>query len=269
MSRTAEVLIPASVDEAVSAFGDGSGVTVIGGGTIVMPELAGRRTSVSKALILSRAGLAGIVREGGTVKIGAATPLQALVGATPDPLSTAAQRVGDYEIRGQATIGGNLCAGPGRDTPRGDLQAPLIALAASLRTVGAGGEQVQLAEDFLASGPGGRLVLEIEFLEPTRGVYVSMGRPHAHVYTVLSCACAESADGIRVAIGGAGPIGARATSVERALADGASPENAAAKVLDDVEPEDDALASAWYRRKALPALVSRALTDLGRGNAWS
>ena len=117
MSRTAEVLIPASVDEAVSAFGDGSGVTVIGGGTIVMPEFASGRTSVSKALILSRAGLAGIVRDGGTVKIGAATPLEALVGATPDPLSTAAQRVGDYEIRGQATIGGNLCAGPGRETP--------------------------------------------------------------------------------------------------------------------------------------------------------
>ena len=267
MSRTAEVLIPASVDEAVSAFGDGSGVTVIGGGTIVMPELAGHRTSVSKALLLWRAGLAVIERGGGAVKIGAATPLQALVGATPDPLSTAAQRVGDYEIRGQATIGGNLCAGPGRDTPRGDLQAPLIALAASVRTVGAGGEQVLPVEDFLASGPGGRLVLEIEFLEPTRGVYVSMGRPHAHVYTVLSCACAESADGIRVAIGGAGPIGARATSVERALADGASPENAAAKVLDDVEPEDDALASAWYRRKVLPKLVSRALTDLAKESA--
>ena len=267
MTQTAEVLVPTSVDEAISAFGDGSGVTVIGGGSIVMPELAGRRISVSKALILSRAGLAGIVRDGATVKIGAATPLEALVGATPDPLSTAAQRVGDYEIRGQATIGGNLCAGPGRDTPRGDLQAPLIALAASVRTVGAGGEQVQPVEDFLASGPAGRLVLEIEFAEPTRGVYVSMGRPHAHVYTVLSVACAESGDGLRVAIGGAGPIGARAPSVERALAGGASPENAAAKVLDDVEPEDDALASAWYRRRALPKLVARALTDLAKESA--
>jgi CO/xanthine dehydrogenase FAD-binding subunit len=105
MSHTAEVLIPASVGEAVSASGDGYGVTVIGGGTIVMPELASRRTSVSKALILSRAGLASIVRDGGTVKIGAATPLEALVGATPDPLSTAAQRVGDYEIRGHRAGG--------------------------------------------------------------------------------------------------------------------------------------------------------------------
>jgi carbon-monoxide dehydrogenase medium subunit len=267
MSHTAEVLVPASVDEAVSAFGDGSGVIVIGGGTIVMPDLASGRTSVSKALILSRAGLAGIVRDGGTVKIGAATTLEALVGATPDPLSTAAQRVGDYEIRSQATIGGNLCAGPGRDTPRGDLQAPLIALAATVRSAGAAGERVEPVEEFLASGPAGRLVLEIEFAEPVHGVYVSMGRPHAHVYTVLSVACAESGDGIRVAIGGAGPVGARAASVERALAEGASPEDAAARVLDDVEPEDDALASAWYRRKTLPKLVSRALGDLGKERA--
>lgn len=267
MTRTAEVLVPTSVGEAVSLFRDGSGVTVIGGGTIVMPELARRQTSVSTALILSRAGLAGIARDGGTIRIGAATPLEALVGATPDPLSTAAQRVGDYEIRGQATIGGNLCAGPGGETPRGDLQAPLIALAARVRTAGAGGERVQPVEDFLASWPSGRLVLEIEFDEPIRGVYASMGRPHAHVYTVLSVACVECADGIRVAVGGAGPIGARAPSVERALADGASPEDAAARVLDDLEPEDDALASAWYRRKALPKLVFRALTDLAEGSA--
>lgn len=264
MARGAEVLVPTSVDEAVTAFGDGSGVTVIGGGTIVMPELAARQTSVSKALVLSRAGLAGVVRDGGTVKIGAATPLEALVGTTPDPLSTAAQRVGDYEIRGQATIGGNLCAGPGRETPRGDLQAPLIALAASVRTAGAGGERVEPIEDFLASGPNGRLVLEIEFPEPTRGVYVSMGRPHAHVYTVLSVACAESPGGLRVAVGGAGPVGLRAASVERALADGASAEEAAARVLEDVEPEDDALASAWYRMRSLPKLVLRALIEFGK-----
>ena len=142
MSPAAEVLVPTSVADAISAFGDGSGITVIGGATIVMPEVNAFRASISKALMLSEAGLAGIRRHGGTVTIGAATTLEALVGNAPDPLSTAAQRVGDYEIRGQATIGGNLCAGPGRETPRGDLQAPLIALAATVRTVGAGGEQV-------------------------------------------------------------------------------------------------------------------------------
>jgi len=37
---------------------------------------------------------------------------------------------------------------------------------------------------------------------------------------------------------------------------------AAAKTLDGVDPHDDALASAWYRRQVLPGLVERALNDL-------
>ena len=32
-------MIPTTPDEAVAAFGDGDGVTVLAGGTIVMPEL--------------------------------------------------------------------------------------------------------------------------------------------------------------------------------------------------------------------------------------
>ena len=264
MSRTAEVLVPHSVDEAVSAFGDGSDVTVIGGGTIVMPELARRKLSVSRALILSEAGLSGVVREGGAVRIAAATQLEDLIGTTPEPLSGAAQRIGDYELRGQATIGGNLCAGPGRDAPRGDLQAPLIALGATVRSGGPGGKEGEAVEDFLASGPSGRLVLEIEVSEPVRGVYMSMGRPHAHVYTLFGVACAKTADGIRIAIGGASSVAVRASSVEQALAAGASVEEAAGKVLDDVEPADDALASGWYRSKTLPTLVARALNDLAR-----
>jgi CO/xanthine dehydrogenase FAD-binding subunit len=53
--------------------------------------------------------------------------------------------------------------------------------------------------------------------------------------------------------------------VEDALAAGASAEDAAKKALDDAQPQDDALASAWYRQRLLPVLVRRALDDLGGG----
>jgi CO/xanthine dehydrogenase FAD-binding subunit len=36
-------------------------------------------------------------------------------------------------------------------------------------------------------------------------------------------------------------------------------------VLDDADPQDDALASAWYRERTLPLLVRRALDDLQGG----
>jgi CO/xanthine dehydrogenase FAD-binding subunit len=39
-------------------------------------------------------------------------------------------------------------------------------------------------------------------------------------------------------------------------------EAAATAALEEVQPGDDALASAWYRRKTLPVLVRRALAEL-------
>jgi carbon-monoxide dehydrogenase medium subunit len=259
-----DVLLPASPEEAVSAFGDGSGITVFGGGTILMPELAEGRLRPQRALLLARAGLDGIARENGTIRIGAMVPVSRVAEEAPAPLSTFAWHLGDYEVRSQATIGGNVCAPPGAETPRGDLQAPLLALEARVRSAGAGGERVDPLEDFLARGPEGRLVLDVEVEEPARGSVAGLGRPHAHNYTILSVACAETAGGVRVAVAGAGPHAVRCRSVEEALAGGADAAAAAARALDDVEPRDDALASAAYRRKMLPLLVKRALADLGK-----
>ncbi len=103
------VLVPTSADEALAAFGDGSGVTVVAGGTIVVPEITAGRLHPERALLLTRAGLDRIAREGGRVTIGAATPLSALEDGD-EPLASAARHVADPEIRAQATVGGNLCS---------------------------------------------------------------------------------------------------------------------------------------------------------------
>jgi CO/xanthine dehydrogenase FAD-binding subunit len=257
-----DVLVPTSAEEAATAFGDGSGITVLAGGTLVVPAVKLGRLRPQRTLFLGRAGLDGIERANGTVKIGATTPIAALVDGAPEPLGTFARHVADYEIRGQATIGGNLCAPSGGTTPTGDLQAPLLALDARVRSVGAGGERTDSIDDFLAAGPAGRLVVEIEVDTPKRAAATAVRRPHAHAYSVLGVAAAETANGIRVAILGAGPRAVRAIAVEQALAGGAAAKDASAKVLDDVEPQDDALASGWYRRQVAPGLVERALEEL-------
>jgi CO/xanthine dehydrogenase FAD-binding subunit len=258
MASVSEVLLPSSLEDAVAAFGEGEGVTVVGGGTIVLPDITLGRLRPRRTLLLSRAGLDTIEREGETVRIGATVPLSVLAESAPEPLAAAARQVADGEIRAQATIGGNLCATPGSDYPRGDLQAPMIALAARVRSAGSGGDRVEPVEEFLADG-GGRLVLRLELEQPKRASYAALGRPHAHGYTVLSVACAEGTDGIRVAVGGAARRACRCTSVESALAGGESAKDAAARVLEDVTPGDDALASGWYRQKMLPVLVAQAL----------
>src|SRR6185295_9324051 len=96
--------------EAAAAFGDGSGVTVVAGGTIVMPEISYGRLSPARTIVLARAGLDGVTRDGSTVTIGACTPISGLV-ELPSPLGPCAANVADPEIRGQATLGGNVCAG--------------------------------------------------------------------------------------------------------------------------------------------------------------
>lgn len=261
-----EVIVPASLEEAVTAFGDGAGVTVFGGGTILMPEIAEGRIKPQRALLLARAGLAGVTRENGRITVGAMTPVAELE-QLPEPLGSAARHVADYEIRAQGTVGGNLCAPPGRESPRGDLQAALIAVDAQVTSVGAGGERTESVEDFLSSGPDGRLVTELSFAEPEAGAHASVRRPHAHAYTVLAVCAARTGGATRIGIGGAGPRGVRATAAEQAYGDAKNADAAAEKIGGDASPHDDALASAWYRQKMLPVLVRRALSDLEKEHA--
>jgi CO/xanthine dehydrogenase FAD-binding subunit len=257
---TPEVVVATAPDEAVQAFGEGDGVTVIAGGTIVMPEITHGRLRPQRTLLLTHAGLSGVSREGGRITIGATTPVAELE-ALPDPLGSTARHVADIEIRRQATLGGNLCAPPGVESPRGDLQAALIALGAQVRSAGRGGERTEPVEDFLAGGADGRLVLSVEFAEPEAGATASVRRPHAHAYTVMNV-CAARVDGqVRLAVSGAGPASVRLPSAEQALS-GGDAEAAATAAVGDVQPLDDALASAWYRSKTLPVLVRRALSEL-------
>jgi CO/xanthine dehydrogenase FAD-binding subunit len=241
------VLIPSSADEAVEAFGDGKGIVVVAGGTIVMPDLAAGRLRPKRALYLGRAGLTGITRKKGKVTIGAATPVSALADADA-PLAQAAAHVGDLEVRAQATVGGNLCSVSSDDAPRGDLQAAFLALGASVRSAGKGGEKTQSLEKFLADGAG-RLVLDVSYDDaPRKAGYAAVWRPHTHHYTILAVAAAKRDGELRLAATGVAP--------RAVLLDPDDP-------LEGLELRDDALASAWYRAHLIPRLVERALSDLG------
>lgn len=261
MSAPPELLQPTSESEAIGAFGDGSGVTVVGGGTIVVPDMTYGRLRPTRVILLTRARMGGVTSEPGHVRIGAGTPVAQLDGEL-EPLGSAARGVADGEIRASGTVGGNLCAGPSADAPRGDLQAPLIALGATVRSAGKGGERSDPVESFLGNHDG-RLVLSVEFAKPTAAGYARIDRKHAHTYTMLAVSACRVADGsVRVAASGVGPFAVRLRSVEAVLAERWAPEAAAKEALVDCDPPTDALASAWYRRRMLPLLITRALEGL-------
>jgi aerobic carbon-monoxide dehydrogenase medium subunit len=254
---TADVLFPTSAAEAASLYGDGADITVFGGGTILLPEIASGRVKPERALMLHRTGLDTLRVDGDRVVIGAMVPIAALLDAPDEALSRAAAHVADREVRQTATVGGNLAAPAATDSQRGDLGAPLIALGARVRSTGAGGERLDSIEDFLASDRTRRLVLEIEYdrFERRTGT-TGLRRRHAHSYAiaaVVACARPDGSD-LRIGVCGVGPTAVRCAAVEAS--------RDAADVLTDVDPVDDAVASAAYRRAVLPKLVREALDQL-------
>ncbi len=250
-----EALIPTTPAEAADLFGDGGDLVVVGGGTIVLPEIASGRFRPERALMLHRSGLDSIDATGAVVTIGATATIAAVVESTDDLLTRFAEHIGDAEVRRTATVGGNLCASPGIGAQRGDLGAPLIALGARVRSTGKGGERTEPVEDFLAGDRRARLVLEVEYDRPAGKTAAEiMRRRHAHSFAVANVAVAEANGELRIGISGVGPFAVRARAAEQS--------RDAADVLKDVDPVTDALASAEYRKKMLPVLLRRALDQL-------
>ncbi len=253
-----DVLIPESADAAVEAYGDGSDITVVGGGTIVMQLVNYGWIRPTRALLLTKAGLSYVNQDGSSYTIGAMTPMSDVVGLMP-PLGPCAVNVADQELQHQATVGGNLCAPTPPEHPSGDLQGPLLALGATVRSAGAGGVRTEDVEDFLPNRDR-RLVLDVSFEAPSAGAFAALDRPHTRHFTALAVSGVRNSDGsVRLAATGGGPTGVRLPSAEAAAAD---PEAAGAAALQDVELRDDALASAWYRGRTLPSLVARVLNEI-------
>lgn len=254
---SADVMIPDTTEAAIEAYGDGSDITVIAGGTIVMQLLNYRRLAPTRAMLLTKAGLSYVNQDGSTQTIGAMTPLSDVIGL-PAPFGPCAANIADHEVQFQATVGGNLCAPTPPEHPSGDLQGPLIALGATVRSTGEGGIRVDGVEDFLANKDG-RLVLDISFETPEAGAFQALRRPHTRHFTALAVSGVRSSRGISLAATGAGPIGIRLASAEGLANDPAAAGEAA---LNDVVMRDDSLASAWYRERTLPSLVSAVLTEI-------
>jgi CO/xanthine dehydrogenase FAD-binding subunit len=268
-----DVLIPESEAEAVEAYGDGSGITVLGGGTSVMQLLNYQRLHPAKVLLLSKAGLTyvnlpahekghlGAHYGGEAIVIGATTPLSDLT-AFSAPLGPCALNVADAEIRSQATLGGNLCSPTPPEHPSGDLQGALMALDAQVRSTGADGERIDSVEDFLPERAS-RLVLDVAFHEPAAGAFAAFRRLHAHHFTPLAVSGVTTKSGdARLAVTGAGDTAVRLVSAEAAADD---PEAAGQAALGDVTLSDDAVLSAWYRERLLPTLVKRVLDEMKGG----
>ena len=222
-----EVLVPSSAAEAVELFGDGAATTVIGGGTVVVPDITYGRLHPERVLLLSHAGLDGVSVDGDTVTLGATTPVNVLLALAEDvpALAACARNLADYEIRGQATVGGNLCMARRRARPPG-----LPARARRARPLRRQGRRAHGAARGLPRPPGASASCSMSrFERPAASAFVALEYPHTHEYTVLAVTAVRAADGeTRLAATGLAGTGARLRSAEALASDPAAAGAAAA-----------------------------------------
>ena len=215
------------------------------------------------------------------IEIGALTThsevaASALLNEKATALSEAAASIADPQIRGRATVGGNICTA----SPAADTVPSLLALDAESVLVSATGERHMSLVTFLL-GPGktalrpGEVLTAIRFRVPAPGTgtrFIKLGRRNAMAISVANVAALVQTRGAqivtgRLALGAVAPTAMRCAPAEAYLEgmslDALTFAAAAARVRETICPIDDVRASAAYRRVVAVELARRALVDAG------
>jgi len=255
-----------SVDEALElAASGGEDAKFLAGGHSLLP-LMKMRLAVPEILIdIGRLSDLSYVRDDGShIAVGALTSHDDVARCTllADELpllAHAAAQVGDPQVRHRGTIGGSLA----HADPAADLPAVAVALDATLVTRGPSGSREIAAGDFFLGlfetvlEPG-ELLTEIRIPKPeASGWSFQKFTKRAIDWAIVGVAV----QGGSVALVNMGQTPVRASAVERALASGAGPREAAAHAAEGADPSDDLNGSRAYREHLARVLVARALEE--------
>ncbi|PZX17028.1 N-methylhydantoinase B [Palleronia aestuarii] len=264
---------PATLSDALHRLGQAP-AALVAGGTDLYPALRDAAPPSAMIDLTGIADLAGIARDDGGWRIGAATTWTGIVRAALPPLfdglKAAAREVGSLQIQNAGTVAGNLC----NASPAADGMPPLLALDAEVEIAGAAGTRRMALRDFVtgvrqtALAPG-EIVTAIRVPDrPGRSAFLKLG---ARRYLVISIAMVAArveldAEGklaeVAVAVGACSSVARRLPELERRLVGRRADEIAgivAAAPLDGLAPIDDIRATAAYRVDAARTLVARAL----------
>jgi carbon-monoxide dehydrogenase medium subunit len=257
-----------SAEEAIALIGEhGEDAKFLAGGMSLLPLMKLRLATPSVLVDVGRVRDLSYVRDAGShLAIGALTRHRDL--ETSDLLASecgvlrgVAAQVGDNQVRHRGTIGGSVAHGD----PASDLPAALLALDATFVAQGPNGSRSIPATAFFqgfletALAPD-ELLTEIQV--PKSGAngfaYQKFNR-RAQDWAIVGAVAARVNSGTHVALVNMGSTPLRATAVETALSQGASPADAAREAAVGTEPPADLNASPEYRAHLAEVLVRRAL----------
>ncbi|MFO1055672.1 MAG: FAD binding domain-containing protein [Dongiaceae bacterium] len=272
---------PESVAEAAALLAADPEARPLAGGATLVAMMNAELVRPSALVSLRRiAGLVGIAGDdAGWVRVGAMTPHQVSAAAAADlaggqrVLASAAGQIANPVVRNMGTIGGSISFAD----PAADYPPTLLAAGAEIEIAGTeGSRRVAAAEFFLdyyttVLEPG-ELVTAVH-LPPAPagsvGHYVKLARvagdfATASIALVLAME-GEACRAVRIAVGGCNPVPLRLAEAEAMLQGGrleAEAVRAAGEALAAAsDPVDDGRASADYRRRVIPRLLARAITE--------
>lgn len=244
---------------------------IMGGGTILMREVNYAPQTLPHLICLRDPALKEIRRDRGGILIGAGVTMSDVIRAPElSALAPVARSIGGPALRNMATIGGNLFAAH----PYGDFTVALLALEA--RVIWASGQEEEI-ETFLSrrdTTQGAVAGVVIPDVRPEQLRYKKVSRTKPKGISVMSIAFFGAGYGSRVenprlAFGAMATTPRRAKAAEAilqggSLDDAALIERAAQAAVGDLDPFDDAIASAWYRSQVAPVHLKRLLMGEGR-----
>jgi carbon-monoxide dehydrogenase medium subunit len=256
-----------SAEEALATVQEhGDDAKLLAGGMSLLPLMKLRLATPAVLVDIGRVRELSYVRDAGDhLAVGALTrhrdlETSELLAEQCSPLRTVAAEVGDNQVRHRGTIGGSVAHGD----PASDLPALLLALDTTFVVRGAGGERTVPAREFFhgflesALEPD-ELLTEIQVPKlPGAGFSYQKFQRRAQDWAIVG-AMAVRNGGTRVALVNMGGTPLRATGVEEALAQGASPAEAAERAAEGTDPPGDLNASPDYREHLARVLVRRAL----------
>lgn len=236
---------------------------LLAGGHSLLPMMKLRLAAPEILIDIARVPeLAGIARDGDELVVGAATrhadlASSDLVRAQAPLLAHAASLVGDPQIRHRGTIGGSLA----HADPAADLPMALVALGGSVELRGPRASRVVAAGDFFtgyfetALRPGELLASVRVPCRPDAAWGYQKFVRRANDWAIVGVAAVNG----RIALANMGPTPVRARAAEQALANGASPSEAAQLAAEGTSPGEDIHADRAYREHLARVLTRRAL----------
>jgi carbon-monoxide dehydrogenase medium subunit len=242
----------------LATAGDGK---LLAGGQTLLPTLKQRLASPDQLIDLAGCGLSSISTSSDAIKIGAMTCHADVaehkdVAAANPGLAALAGGIGDRQVRNCGTIGGSVA----NNDPAACYPSALLALRGTIHT-----NRRDIAADEFFTGmfetalDDDEVITAITLPNPQKSAYVKFPNP-ASRYAMVGVFVAKFADGVRVAVTGAGEDGVfRANNIEAVLSENFDVASLEGITMTESGLVEDIHASPAYRAHLIVEMARRAV----------